>query len=74
MLARLDVDGTPHTNPDGKRLGGMHLHLYREGFEARWAYPLDPATFDTTSAPFAFRDFCAYCRILQPPTLQESLL
>lgn len=74
VLARLDIDGTPHTNPDGRRLGGTHLHLYREGFEARWAYPLDPGEFDTTSAPVAFRDFCAYCHILQPPTLQESLL
>ena len=37
VLARLDIDGSPHTNPDGAQLGGTHLHLYREGYEDRWA-------------------------------------
>jgi hypothetical protein len=35
VLARLDVDGAPHTNPDGTRLSGTHLHLYREGYDDR---------------------------------------
>ena len=42
ILVRLDVDGAPHTNPDGAYLTGTHLHLFREGYEDRWAYPLDP--------------------------------
>lgn len=35
VLVRLDVDGAPHTNPDGQRLAGTHLHLFREGYEDR---------------------------------------
>jgi hypothetical protein len=27
VLVRLDIDGSPHTNPDGTRLIGTHLHL-----------------------------------------------
>src|SRR5260370_38109312 len=41
ILVRLDVDGAPHTNPDGQRLGGTHIHIYREGYDDRWAYTLD---------------------------------
>ena len=33
VLVRLDVDGAPHTNPDGQRLSGTHLHLFREGYD-----------------------------------------
>src|SRR5574340_80017 len=37
VLVRLDVDGAPHTNPDGTKLSGTHLHIYRESYEDRWA-------------------------------------
>ncbi len=29
VLVRLDIDGAPHTNPDGVRIEGSHIHLYR---------------------------------------------
>ena len=45
VLVRLDVDGSPHTNPDGERMGGTHLHRYREGYEDKWAAPLDRGLF-----------------------------
>lgn len=35
VLVRLDVDGAPHTNPDGQRLVGTHLHLFREGYDVK---------------------------------------
>src|SRR3972149_8634104 len=43
VLVRLDIDGAPHTNPDGAQLIGTHLHLYREGYEAKWAFSVDTA-------------------------------
>lgn len=71
ILARLDVDGAPHTNPDGQRLSGTHLHLFKEGYEDRWAYPIDPQAFTLLSdAGKTFQDFCAYCRIEAPPPVQ----
>src|SRR5579885_152718 len=45
VLVRLDVDGAPHTNPDGQRLAGTHLHLFKEGYDDRWAYPVNPRVF-----------------------------
>jgi hypothetical protein len=45
VLVRLCIDGAPHTNPDGTRLPGSHLHVYREGYDDKWAQPLDPVRF-----------------------------
>ena len=43
-LLRLDIDTKPHRNPDGKKINGTHLHVYREGYGDSWAYELnDPA-------------------------------
>ncbi len=74
VLARVDVDGSPHTNPDGTKLPGTHLHLYREGYEDRWAYPI-PSSFSNLSDPNqVFADFCVLCNIQQPPATQASLI
>lgn len=75
VLVRLDVDGAPHTNPDGAKLGGTHLHLYREGYDAKWAFPLPPADFsDVGNLRRTFYDFCGYCRIVRPPPFQQGLV
>lgn len=33
VLVRFELNAAPHTNPDGTRIGGTHLHVYREGYE-----------------------------------------
>lgn len=38
---RVDIDGPDHTNPDGEIVPCPHIHIYREGYEDRWAYALD---------------------------------
>lgn len=71
VLVRLDVDGAPHTNPDGGRLPGTHVHLFQEGYDDKWAYPIDPAIFSRLSDPAqTFHDFCAFCKIESPPPVQ----
>lgn len=75
VLARLDVDSAPHTNPDGLKAGPTHLHIYREGFEDKWAFELDPAVFTIpTDLGQAYIDFCRFCNIPKPPGLQAGLL
>src|SRR5579884_2174025 len=39
VLARLDIDGPPHGNPDGEVIPCPHLHQYREGYADKWAVP-----------------------------------
>jgi len=75
VLVRLDLDGSPHTNPDGTRIGGTHLHVYREGYDDKWAYPLDPHIFDNPSEiETTFKHFCIYCNIVGLPNFQKDLL
>lgn len=71
VLVRLDVDGAPHTNPDAQRLSGTHLHLFKEGYDDKWAYPVDPQSFTLLSDPgTTFQEFCVFCRIESPPSVQ----
>jgi len=75
VLVRLDIDGAPHTNPDGKRLDGTHIHIYREGYEDKWGYPIDVAEFcNPSDIQLTFEDFCRYCNVQNTPSFQGELL
>jgi hypothetical protein len=75
VLVRLDIDGAPHTNPDGTRLPGTHLHLYREGYDDKWAQTLDTSRFPNTSdIRRAFEDFCIFCNIQGMPPFQPGFV
>ncbi len=62
ILMRLDLDGSPHRNPDGTEIACPHLHVYREGFGDKWAIaaPVDryPSTLDLLSTCEAFMRHC----------------
>ncbi|MBN4054260.1 hypothetical protein JYT87_00960 [Nitrospira defluvii] len=75
ILVRLDINSAPHTNPDGKKVGNSHIHIYREGFEDKWAYPIDPEKFHNLSdMGCTFTEFCQYCNIHNPPSFQGTLI
>jgi hypothetical protein len=75
VLVRLDIDGAPHTNPDGERLTGTHLHLYREGYDDKWACAIDARLFpNLTDIQRCFVDFCAYCNIQSLPPFQGGFI
>jgi hypothetical protein len=74
VLVRLDIKGSPHTNPDGTKIEGTHFHVYREGFDDKWAYPIDSSAFaNPNSIQQSFEDFCRYCNI-ETPSFQDILL
>jgi len=74
ILVRLDIDGAPHTNPDGITIGGTHLHRYREGYGDKWATAIDPQDFrDTSSIKQTFEDFLRYCNVTEAPAFQECI-
>ncbi len=68
ILARVDIGGPPHRNPDGIIIPSPHIHIYREGYADKWAYPLSDYGF---SAPVdmvtVLRDFAKLCNITLPP-------
>ncbi len=74
ILARLDLEGTPHTNPDGTELPCPHLHLYRKGFGDKWAYSVPEAAFaDVEDRRRTLHDFMVYC-VIKPVALRFDLL
>ncbi|MCL1949137.1 MAG: hypothetical protein FWF59_05350 [Turicibacter sp.] len=42
-LLRLDITDKLHINPDGEHIRAPHIHLADEGWDLKWAYPLDNA-------------------------------
>ena len=64
VLVRLEVNAAPHTNPDRTRVCGTHIHVYRSGYDSKWAVELDPGKFtDTASVHQTYLDFCRFCSI-----------
>lgn len=73
-LARLDLDGPGHRNPDGVEVGPRHLHVYREGFGLKYAFDIPAGVFnDLDDAFVTLEDFLGYCRVMTAPPLRPSL-
>lgn len=73
VLVRLDFGGRPHRNPDGNRVESPHLHLYREGYGAKWAFPVPGDRFRDVGDPRqTLEDFMDYCNIVDPPYIRWS--
>ena len=74
ILVRLCFGGSPHVNPDGRPVGSPHIHLYREGYGDKWAYPPSDAAFPNMSDQWkTFQDFLGFCNIVEPPFIQQGL-
>ncbi len=74
ILLRLDLDGPPHTNPDGVEIPCPHLHIYRESFGDKWAIPAPPERYGDTLDLFSiFEAFMLHCNITERPRIQKGL-
>ena len=74
VLVRLDFGGRPHRNPDGDRVESPHLHLYREGYGDKWAFPVPRERFANLNDRWqTLGDFMAYCNIIEPPVINRGL-
>lgn len=72
-LVRLDINSAPHKNPDGEQLDGTHLHIYKEGYGDKFAYPL-PVEFTDCKSPGVFLEkFMDYCHIIKKPIIEKDL-
>jgi len=74
-LARLDIDGPPHRNPDGEEIGPRHLHFYKEGYALKWARELPENQFPNLNNPDrTLEDFMKYFNVVNLPPIQFGLL
>lgn len=75
VLVRLDVGGPPHTNPDGRYVPCPHLHVYRDGYDDKWAEPPPSGVFtDTTNLSATLGHFLAFCNVSDVPPIQGVLM
>lgn len=63
ILVRLDIGGPPHRNPDDEEVPCPHIHIYKDGYGDKWAYPL-PTEFDNCKDMWEFFEmFRKFCNI-----------
>jgi hypothetical protein len=74
ILLRLDIEGSPHRNPDGEVINCPHLHIYREGYSDSWAFPL-PSKIVTNTNDLAqvLIDFLLYNNVSNIPPVFHQL-
>lgn len=73
-LIRLDVSGPTHRNPDGTEVSCPHLHIYREGYGDKWAYPAPSDTFtDMKNLRLTLDEFMKHCNITKVPNIIGGL-
>jgi hypothetical protein len=73
-LLRYDHTGR-HTNPDGVTLDGPHIHLYREGFDDKFAVPATEMGINISDEiQLIFRKVLQICNIQNSPAINLNLL
>ena len=73
ILARLDIGGPPHRNPDNEEIPSNHIHIYKEGYNDKWAYPIPIEKFHNTEDVLqTLQHFMAYCKITKPPLVEQN--
>jgi MoaA/NifB/PqqE/SkfB family radical SAM enzyme len=74
ILLRLELGGSPHRNPDGTVVPCPHIHIYRENYSDKWAFPIPSDKFtDTSDYWHVFQEFVAYCNVVTLPDIQKGL-
>ena len=74
ILMRLDLDGPPHRNPDDQEIPCPHLHIYREGYGDKWAFPAPIDRYPNVQDLFStFEAFMRHCNITDPPRIEKGL-
>jgi len=73
ILLRLDIESSPHRNPDGTEISGSHLHIYKENLGDRFAIEIPRDKFTNTGNLIkTVEEFLRYCNI-DVPKIQGSI-
>ena len=73
-MLRFDSSGR-HTNPDGNIFDGPHLHIYKDGYDDKFAFPVSTIGVDEKNCDKAvvLSNFLSYCNINNCPPIQNCL-
>jgi len=74
VLARLDLNGPGHTNPNGEKLSCPHLHVYREGYGDKWAHVPPADILNSLGNVYDTLDsFMRFCHVVRFPVIAKEL-
>lgn len=70
VLMRFDSYGE-HSNPDGERISGHHVHIYKEGFGDKFAYPASNYGIESSDTiEVVMQKILVYCNIKIIPPIE----
>ena len=73
ILLRYD-NGGRHTNPDGVLFEGPHVHLYRDGYNDKFAFPVSEiGVTSSDSMETVFKKILHFCNVKKFPTIEISM-
>ncbi len=73
ILLRYD-NGGRHTNPDQVLLEGAHIHLYREGYNDKFAFPVSEIGVEKSDTmETVFKKILHFCNVKNFPTIEISM-
>ncbi len=73
ILVRYDSFGR-HTNPDGVTFNGPHVHLYREGFNDKFAFPVSElGVGQNDRINIVLEKLLKYCNVTSTPMITPPL-
>lgn len=73
ILLRYD-NGGRHTNPDGVKFDGPHVHLYREGYDDKFAFPISDLAIDLTDdMAIVLQKILRFCNVQSIPAIDTGL-
>ena len=73
VLLRYD-NGGRHTNPDGLKFEGSHIHLYKEGYNDKFAFPISEiGLVETDSMEVVFNKIMHFCNIKRIPNIEMTM-
>ncbi len=63
-----------HTNPDGVTFDGPHVHLFREGFDDKFAFPVaDIGVISGDRMDVVLLKLMQYCNVTTIPAIEAGL-
>jgi len=71
QLVRFESKGV-HENPDGEIIRGAHIHIYKEGYGDKFAFPVKDFE-DVEDVLKALTKFCEFCNIENKNFAYQSL-
>lgn len=76
-LIRIDLTKGQHTNPDGKKIIGPHMHIYKEGYDDSFAIPLPDKSMGITNTGDCIKclnELFTFCNIKPIKVVKQTSL